>query len=150
MTRDIVDGFGPSGTEGVFRSSAEATMNVLRENSGALLTILSAVVSDPLCKWSVNPVKAQQRRYDEDDKMFIGANNDGQYSEEQNYDSMARENQNDAATRAISKISQNLQGYENGTAGERHNVMGQVQLLINSAHDPDNICALFVGWCLWL
>ena len=78
MTRDIIDGFGPSATEGVFRSSAEATMNVLRENSGALLTILSAVVSDPLYKWSVNPVKAQQRRYDEDDKMFIGANNDGQ------------------------------------------------------------------------
>ena len=50
MTRDIVDGMGPTGTEGAFTAAAEATTQVLRENSSTLLTILSAVVSDPLYK----------------------------------------------------------------------------------------------------
>ncbi len=59
LTRDIVDGMGPTGPEGAFTHAAEATMSLLRDNSSALLTVLSAVVSDPLYKWSVSPVKAR-------------------------------------------------------------------------------------------
>ena len=148
LTRDIVDGMGPSGTEGTFSLAAEATANVLRENASALLTILSAVVSDPLYKWSVSPVKARKFQNSRDDK-------EGKEYEERNIILNNEklepiENENEAASRAIAKINEKLQGYEEGTLGERQSVEGQVQLLINSARDPDNLCALYPGWSPWM
>mgnify|MGYP001980634468 CR=1 FL=1 len=59
------------------------------------------------------------------------------------------QNENEAATRAIQKIHQKLQGYEEGNTGERQSVEGQVQLLINEARDPDNLCNLYHGWAPW-
>jgi len=145
LTRDIVDGMGPCGTDGPFSRAAEATTLVLRENASSLLTILSAVVSDPLYKWSVSPLKARerQRNYeDTDNNVTI----DGEMSE----DHAEIENSNDEGSRAISKIHQKLQGYEDGTSGESMSVEGQVQFLINEARDPDNLCVLFAGWSPWL
>jgi phosphatidylinositol kinase/protein kinase (PI-3 family) len=48
LTRDIIDGMGPLGTEGPFTDAARITTNILRENSSTLMTILTAVVADPL------------------------------------------------------------------------------------------------------
>jgi len=117
LTRDIIDGMGPSGTDGVFSKAAEATMGVLRNNADTLLTILSAVVSDPLYKWSL---------------------------------STSDDNRNDAADRAITKIHEKLEGYEDGTSGEHKTVAGQVKLLINEARDPGNLSVMFVGWAPWM
>jgi ataxia telangiectasia mutated family protein len=57
-----VDGLGPTGHRGLFNSSAESTLTVLRKNTDSLLTILSAVVNDPLYKWSVSPLQASRRQ----------------------------------------------------------------------------------------
>lgn len=152
---------GPSGTEGTFSHAAEYTTRVLRENAPALLTILSAVVSDPLYKWSVSPVKARQRQMEEEQyessrKNVMRDNNDYKSNNNSGNDMTSddlggtNETQNDAANRAISKISEKLQGYEEGTRGEKQSVEGQVQLLINSARDPDNLCRLYEGWGPWL
>ena len=51
LTRDMVDGMGPLGTEGTFTATAEHTLSVLRENAQGLQTIVSAVVADPLYRW---------------------------------------------------------------------------------------------------
>ena len=64
--------------------------------------------------------------------------------------STSDENRNDSADRAIAKIHEKLQGYEDGTSGEHKTVAGQVKLLINEARDPDNLCALYVGWTPWM
>eukprot|EP00897_Mesotaenium_endlicherianum_P007958 jgi/Mesen1/7190/ME000371S06280 len=40
LTRDIVDGMGLCGVEGVFRRCCEATLSVMRSNKDALLTII--------------------------------------------------------------------------------------------------------------
>jgi ataxia telangiectasia mutated family protein len=40
LTRDIVNGMGPLGVEGIFRRCSEETMNVLRKESEMLLMIL--------------------------------------------------------------------------------------------------------------
>jgi phosphatidylinositol kinase/protein kinase (PI-3 family) len=60
------------------------------------------------------------------------------------------EDQNKAGAKALAKISEKLQGYEDSTSGEQQGVEGQVQLLINSARDPDNLCEMFAGWAPWL
>jgi serine-protein kinase ATM len=53
----MVDGFGISKTEGVFRRCAEQTLRVLRDNSEIILTVLDVFKYDPLYNWTINPVK---------------------------------------------------------------------------------------------
>ena len=40
LTRDIIDGMGVTGVEGVFRRCCEETLSVMRTNKEALLTIV--------------------------------------------------------------------------------------------------------------
>ena len=48
-------GMGVLGVEGVFRRCCEHTMEVLRHNHEAVLTILDVFLHDPLYKWTVSP-----------------------------------------------------------------------------------------------
>ena len=145
------------GTEGCFTIACEATASVLRQNAQALLTILSAVVSDPLYRWSISPLQARLVQQGDKEHEEGEDDEDGEYSGRENETTRdilgssgkkcgKEQNQNEAANRAIEKIHQKLQGYEEGNSGERQSVEGQVQLLINSARDPDNLCNLFPGW----
>eukprot|EP00985_Skeletonema_marinoi_P025478 scaffold18791_cov123-Skeletonema_marinoi.AAC.4 len=155
LTRDIVDGMGPSGTDGVFFKAAEATLGVLRNNSDTLLTILSAVVSDPLYKWSISPQKARQLQQEQNIKEEEDDDDQCKSKEEPSRPSLMAfkaeddENRNDAAARAISKITNKLQGYEDSSSFDK-SVAGQVKLLINEARDPDNLALMFGGWAPWL
>lgn len=51
MTRDMVDGMGYSGTQGVFQRCAEETLRVLREQSDVIMTVLEVFKHDPLHSW---------------------------------------------------------------------------------------------------
>ena len=51
MTRDMVDGMGISGTQGVFQRCAEETLRVLRDRSGVMMTVLEVFKYDPLHSW---------------------------------------------------------------------------------------------------
>lgn len=135
---------GPSGTDGVFSKAAEAAMAVLRSNADTLLTILSAVVSDPLYKWSLSPLKLNQHQKNND--------RDGERADTRTalVSSSSDENRNDAADRAIAKIHEKLEGYEDGTSGEHKTVPGQVKLLINEARDPGNLSVMYFGWAPWM
>ena len=53
LTADVVDGFGTSGTQGVFQRCAEETLRVLRDESEVILTVLEVFKYDPLHSWSV-------------------------------------------------------------------------------------------------
>ena len=148
LTRNVVDGMGPCGTEGTFFRAAEETVKVLRENSNALLTILSAIVSDPLYKWSVSPVKARRlEATQENEDQGHPRLGDNQVPRS---DDASREDHNKAAQQAVAKIDEKLKGFEDGTSGEQQSIEGQVQLLITTARDPDNLCEMFVGWAPWI
>ena len=140
----MVGGMGPSGTDGVFSKAAEAIMCVLRKNADTLLTILSAVVSDPLYKWSLSTLKANQHQQNNDE------DNSRKALPSVCMSSAADENRNDAADQAIAKIHEKLEGYEDGTSGEHKTVAGQVKLLINEARDPGNLSVMFSGWAPWM
>uniref|UniRef100_A0A2C9VS06 Serine/threonine-protein kinase ATM n=1 Tax=Manihot esculenta TaxID=3983 RepID=A0A2C9VS06_MANES len=62
LTRDIIDGMGVAGVEGVFRRCCEETLAVMRTNKEALLTIVEVFIHDPLYKWALSPLKALQRQ----------------------------------------------------------------------------------------
>ena len=141
---------GPSGTDGVFSKSAEATMGVLRNNADTLLTILSAVVSDPLYKWSLSPLKAKQHQRKDDEEDEDGNVSTTRVSMPNAWMASTSDDRNDTADRAIAKIHEKLQGYEDGTSGEHKTVAGQVKLLINEARDRDNLCMMYGGWAPWM
>lgn len=136
---------GPIGVEGPFTKAAEDTLSVLKENSNGLLTILSAIVSDPLYKWSSSSKKEMRRAaVDRRNTEFMEDS-----LPDQGYNSIGHdgdENRNEVAAHAISRIHDKLLGYEDGTSGEQQSVESQVQLLMNAAQDPDNLCVMFVGW----
>ena len=146
----MVDGMGPCGTDGTFVRASEQTIRVLRDNAKSLLTILSAVVADPLYKWSVSPVEGRRRQ------QMRAEEQDSQQQEEQEIrtqdgkedprEKTGAEEENEMGQKAIAKINDKLNGYEEATSGEQQGVEGQVQLLINSAVDPDNLCRMYQGW----
>ncbi|KAM9566085.1 serine-protein kinase ATM [Guaruba guarouba] len=146
LTRDIVDGMGITGVEGVFRRCCEKTMAVMRNNQEALLTIVEVLLYDPLFHWTINPLKAlylQQRPEDEAD-MSSTLNADPQECKRK-----ARDDQsfNKVAERVLLRLQEKLKGVEDGTV---LSVGGQVNLLIQQAMDPKNQSQLFFGWKPWV
>lgn len=137
LTRDIIDGMGVTGVEGVFRRCCEETLSVMRTNKEALLTIIEVFIHDPLYKWALSPLKAMQRQKDIDDDLDASLED----SDEDEYEG------NKDAARALLRVKQKLDGYEDG---EMRSVHGQVQQLIQDAIDPDRLCHMFPGWGAWL
>uniref|UniRef100_A0A2P2L2S5 Serine/threonine-protein kinase ATM n=1 Tax=Rhizophora mucronata TaxID=61149 RepID=A0A2P2L2S5_RHIMU len=119
LTRDIIDGMGVTGVEGVFRRCCEETLSVIRTNKEALLTIVEVFIHDPLYKWALSPLKALQRQKEMDDDMDASLeDSDDEY-----------EGNKDAA-RALMRVKQKLDGYEEG---ELRSVHGQVNYPVSIA-----------------
>lgn len=48
LTQNMIDGFGITGVEGVFRKCSEISVRVLRESKNSLISVLESFVHDPL------------------------------------------------------------------------------------------------------
>ncbi|XP_062830674.1 serine-protein kinase ATM isoform X1 [Anolis carolinensis] len=147
LTRDIVDGMGITGVEGVFRRCCEKTMAVMRNSQEALLTIVEVLLYDPLFDWTMNPLKAlylQQRPEDEADVGSSLNAADQSCSKKANGDNQTF---NKVAERVLMRLQEKLKGVEEGTV---LSVGGQVNLLIQQAMDPKNLSRLFPGWKAWV
>ena len=142
LTQNLVDGLGPTEHEGIFASAAESTLSVLRKNADSLLTILSAVVNDPLYKWSVSPMQARRRQRVVDATEALG----GKSFERDDQ----LEDRNEAASHAIRRVREKLNGYEDGTSGEQQTVEGQVRFLVRAARDLDDLSTMYPGWAPWM
>lgn len=140
LTRDVVDGMGISGVEGTFRRCCERTMQVMRNSQEYLLTIVEVLLYDPLSAWTLSPEQAAalQRGRDQESvkghsaKPFLTSTTGG-----------VSDNKNRFAQRVLLRLKQKLQGQEEGAP---LSVTGQVNLLIQQARDPANLCRLFSGW----
>ncbi|CAH2064912.1 unnamed protein product [Thlaspi arvense] len=136
LTRDIIDGMGITGVEGVFRKCCEETLSVMRTNKEALLTIVEVFIHDPLYKWALSPLKALQRQKESEDDD--GMNLEGLQEEFEG---------NKDAARALMRVKQKLDGYE---GGEMRSIHGQAQQLIQDAIDTDRLSHMFPGWGAWM
>ena len=135
LSRDIIDGFGPSGVEGTFRRSCETTLNILRTNKEGIMTILEVLLFDPLYNWSLTPAKAYRLQYGRDAEPNIR----GRWENDQKDQSRS----NKMAERVLLRVTQKLNGMEDGY---HLSTEGQVNLLIQQATDPSKLCSLFPGW----
>uniref|UniRef100_A0A8C1LV36 non-specific serine/threonine protein kinase n=1 Tax=Cyprinus carpio TaxID=7962 RepID=A0A8C1LV36_CYPCA len=136
LSRDIVDGMGITGVEGVFRRCCEKTMEVMRSSQEALLTIVEVLLYDPLFDWTMNPLKAfYLQQHDEHAELHATLNP----TDSQSF--------NKVAERVLLRLQEKLKGVEEGTV---LSVGGQVNLLIQQAMDPKNLSRLFPGWQAWV
>ncbi|KAJ3201378.1 hypothetical protein HDU82_008154 [Entophlyctis luteolus] len=133
MTHNMVDAFGVTGTEGVFRKSCETSLRVLRTNRESLLAVLETFIHDPLCEWDKR--SAPQAR-GSNAKSF-GLLKD-----------LAAEVDNEEAVKHLSKIEVKLKGM--AKQGLPLSIEGQVQELIAEATDPKNLSVMYVGWAPFL
>ncbi|XP_034724062.1 serine-protein kinase ATM [Etheostoma cragini] len=148
LSRDIVDGMGITGVEGVFRRCCEKTMEVMRSSQEALLTIVEVLLYDPLFDWTMNPLKAFNLQHDEQQELNATLSStmggDDIDSHRKSSDSQSF---NKVAERVLLRLQEKLKGVEEGTV---LSVGGQVNLLIQQAMDPKNLSRLFPGWQAWV
>lgn len=68
LTRDLVAAMGCFGVDGLFRTSCEITMQVLRENKALINTIVEVFLYDPLNTWFSSKKKVGVRQQQDDGK----------------------------------------------------------------------------------
>ena len=130
LTRDIIDGMGLAGTDGVMSRCAQESLRVMRENKYALLAIADVLLHDPLETWKMSETKRVQKAAE------VESGNRG---------SAQGSVSNDA--RIIRKtLKDKLEGW---VRGELLGVQGQVKQLIHEAKSPQNLSLLFEGWGAW-
>ena len=121
LTHNMVDAFGVTGYDGVFRRCAEVVMKLLREHQETLMNVLETFIHDPLVEWSVKPSSKRSGDY--------GSHTGG------------REAKNEEAMRHLATIEKKLSGRIQST-NLPLSVAGQVQNLIKDATSIDNLCQM--------
>ncbi|KAI5294593.1 Serine/threonine-protein kinase tel1, partial [Ascosphaera acerosa] len=125
LTRDLVDGMGITGTEGVFKKSCEATLEALRRDSYSIMTILDVLRYDPLYSWTLSPLKAKKMQ-DTQEAADDAATNGRQANEPSEADR--------ALAVVEKKLSRSLSAY------------ALVNRLIADATSEQNLAVLYCGW----
>ncbi|KAM4566592.1 serine-protein kinase ATM isoform 3-T3 [Odontesthes bonariensis] len=149
LSRDIVDGMGITGVEGVFRRCCEKTMEVMRSSQEAVVTIVEVLLYDPLFDWTMNPLKAFYLQHDEQQELnaTLSSTMGGDDIDNHRKSSSDSQSFNKVAERVLLRLQEKLKGVEEGTV---LSVGGQVNLLIQQAMDPKNLSRLFPGWQAWV
>ena len=152
LTRDIVDGMGIMGVEGVFRRCCEFTLEALRNNRDAVMTLLNVLRYDPLYSWSMSPLRAR-RLQEEQAEIDASAQVDGkatragagdrlltrQRSRPEGSNELDRDG--GEADRALSVVEKKL--------APGLSVMATVNELIQQATNERNLAVLFCGWAAY-
>lgn len=154
LTRDLVDGFGAAGVEGVFRRCSEITLSVMRTNKDVMLTVIEVLLHDPMYSWALTPeeVLREQKQPQGSDGEYFESNEFSRSFDESCIDACARNvskklNGSKEAQRALMRISEKLDGLE-GT--ERLSVEAHVARLIDEAQAFHVLASVYPGWSPWL
>ncbi|ODN04229.1 Serine-protein kinase ATM [Orchesella cincta] len=147
LTRDVIDGMGVCGIEGVFKKSCEMTMEVLRNNAEIILTVLQVLLYDPLYMWALTNDRVAKVQPSDTSK----GGRKSRTSVEPVEDSVKE--RNNSAARVLLRLRQKLMGIEEEggatgaiSSGSSLSIDGHVSLLIQRAMDPEKLSRLFPGW----
>ena len=131
LTRDLVDGMGVLGVEGVFRKCCEVTLALLRTERTNVHAILDVLRHDPLYSWTLSSSRTHRPMRD----TRAGS------SESENSEVIPKANITPDATRAILQVERKLL--------QDTSLQADITALINSARDLENLALLFAGWSAW-
>ena len=151
LTANIIDGFGLTGIEGVYRRSCEVTMAVMRENAQTLLSVLHTFLYDPLLEWKKDTSTAAAAGRDQSlisvlPPPIAGYGHDGGVGDRGGtYDV-------NTAAEKLSEVEQKLQGVVNVATRDTFplSVNGQVDCLIKDACSENNLAQMYMGWMPWV
>lgn len=132
LTRDLVDGMGITGTEGVFRRCCEFTLEALRNESYSIMTILDVLRYDPLYSWSLSPLRVKKMQDAQAENPDMPRDGD---------EGKKQENEAGEADRALLVVRKKL--------SKTLSVQAMVNELITAATDPKNLAVLFCGWAAY-
>lgn len=146
LTRDIVDGMGITGTEGVFRRCCEFSLDAMRDETYSIMTILDVLRYDPLYSWSISPVRlaklqdARSRSADDPGDAAEDAHAHGPDTDRPNNPNNPNNkplNEPSEADRALEVVRKKL--------SKTLSVAATVNDLINQATDERNLAVLYSG-----
>jgi serine-protein kinase ATM len=144
LTRDIVDGMGLAGVEGVFRRCCHCTLSALRADQYSIMTILDVLRYDPLYSWSVSPLRLQRMQ----EKVGLQQQQQQQVAEGaaagEGLTALANQkavNNPSEADRALAVVARKL--------GKSLSVEASVNELIQQALDERNLAVLYCGWAAY-
>lgn len=139
LTRDLVDGFGVTKTEGVFRRCCEFTLEALRQESYSIMTILDVLRYDPLYSWTVSPLRIKKMQMQDnqagDGPPALPGAADALVSKSEN------ENEPSEADRALTVVAKKL--------SKTLSVTATVNELVQQACDEKNLAMLYCGMFLF-
>lgn len=151
LTRDLVDGMGQTGVEGVFRRCCNLTLEALRHDQEAIMTILDVLRYDPLHSWSISPLRLQkmQENHEQAEDAATAASTATGASGAPLAGAGAagviagrREaNEPSEADRALTIVAKKL--------GKALSVEATVNELIRQATDERNLAVLYCGWAAY-
>ncbi|CAA7258548.1 unnamed protein product [Cyclocybe aegerita] len=162
LTQNIIDGFGVSGVEGVFRIACESTLQLLRDNKDSLMSVLDAFVHDPLVEW-----EDEKRKLDREPttraKNATNKSKDKDKDRDKDKDPAAavqtaaakpKIDMRDLARAALNPIEKKLKGiYSPNNASDKQererSTSNLVQMLIQEATDKANLSRMYPGWAPW-
>ena len=132
LTHNMVDALGVTGVEGAFRRTAEIALGILRDNKDSLMSVLQAMVHDPLGEWVATERRARAKHGD------AGAPAQGASA---------------GARKALKGVSDKLDGKlrRPGLSDEvRHTTKNLVHMLICDATSTHNLSQMYIGWAPYL
>ncbi|CAF0938650.1 unnamed protein product [Adineta ricciae] len=158
LTRDVIDGLGICGTEGLFKKSCEITLELMRQYADTLITIIEVFLYDPLYQWQLSPQKALQlqQQFDKtnaDSVVSSSGRSSGkgsmlpppvpQSSTPISGNESGAIDTNKMAERLLLGVRQKLQGIERLN---QMTIKAHVNMLIQEATSIENLSQLFAGW----
>lgn len=140
LTPDIIDGFGITKTEGVFRRCCEHTLRVLRENKDLVMTIIDVLKHDPLRVWVITEERARKLQESHDPETNEGGSRTcypltGQ-QEKKNKEEESKVSE--SASRALASVKEKL--------SDNLNVETMVNQLISEATNINHLGSIYCGW----
>lgn len=143
LTSIMMKAFESCGTEGSFRMTGEATMSILRSNKDSLVSVLETFIYDPLMSMKVlsgeNTMGGKENI--DGNTEFYGTRRPVQESY------LEGNERNPKAVKIVQRIYDKLTGYDIKYIDRSLSVSEQIQSLIHSATNAENLCQLYIGWC---
>lgn len=117
LTHNMVDAFGAYGVEGPFRTAAELTYQICRQNEDTLMTVLETFVYDPTADF-LGERRSRKRKADVPE----------------------------TPTEVLESVKTKLKGLLRGESVPL-SVEGYVDALIGMARDARRLSGMYIGWC---
>ncbi|SMN21300.1 similar to Saccharomyces cerevisiae YBL088C TEL1 Protein kinase primarily involved in telomere length regulation [Maudiozyma saulgeensis] len=138
LTRDIIDGFGITGVDGLFKRSCERVYTALRKDSEKVMCVLNVLKWDPLYSWVISPVTKHKHLLEDDTELDDNPNLE-QRTNNKDGKQVVDNNDNQESNRA-------LKGVEEKLNGDGLRVEATIEGLIQDATNPENLSIIYMGW----